>query len=697
MKALIKIILKSDLCASSGYSYSGMIDSDVSYDGDGFPYIPARRLKGCLRSSAELLKGTLISDKDINEIFGESKSGNSTSIRLSNAILENVNEIKGDLRIIKSKDNELKEYINEQKVLDLFTSIRAQTRLEQGIAKDNSLRYTRIVNQTNLLTGSDNVFLAEVEYDESYKEKLEAITKATKSMGLNRNRGLGSIKCELVDYSKLNDKPTCDVERDKEVIYYTLINTEKMMISGNNNDVSLSYIPGRNMLGALASAYLRTEGNSAESEEFKDLFLRGKVIFSDIFISQEGNRRVPVPRLIGKRKKTKELVNVLDKDLKNESGNQPKKLKTQYSCLNDGRISEPEEVAMEIVYHNRRKAAELDRLLYTQEVISENQEFTGFIECPKESCDLLVKLLEENSFYFGKSKTAQYGKCKITNIKTKDKEGSLTCSKGETVVVCFLSDGIFENENDYTVQFDEVKEIIANELGIKYEDDDTQSYVFSTIINGYQGIWNMPRPSIPAISRRSVFSYKLSEDATIDKRFIGKRNFDGYGEIIVLKMSDYKEIKIDNSSVDTSTNNHEVNESAKKIIAKVLLDEYKKELIKVALEESKNTAIKRLSASNIGRVSLMVAEALNSDGNKMEDYQRRVDSIKGDYKDYVNNFNEAMRIENLKKSIDPKLSALLEANKGYVDEGVLKDVEKNYLLEIIQNVLVQQKYAKKGE
>ena len=51
-KAKIKITLKSDLCAGSGYSYAGIIDSDICYSKNGIPYIPARRIKGCLREAA---------------------------------------------------------------------------------------------------------------------------------------------------------------------------------------------------------------------------------------------------------------------------------------------------------------------------------------------------------------------------------------------------------------------------------------------------------------------------------------------------------------------------------------------------------------------------------------------------------------------------------------------------------------------
>lgn len=46
----IKIELLSDMCVSDGGIYNSAIDTDICYDEYGFPYIPAKRLKGCLRN-----------------------------------------------------------------------------------------------------------------------------------------------------------------------------------------------------------------------------------------------------------------------------------------------------------------------------------------------------------------------------------------------------------------------------------------------------------------------------------------------------------------------------------------------------------------------------------------------------------------------------------------------------------------------
>ena len=51
MKLTIKLL--SDLCTYSGDTYNSVVDTDVVYDENGIPYIPAKRIKGCIREAAE--------------------------------------------------------------------------------------------------------------------------------------------------------------------------------------------------------------------------------------------------------------------------------------------------------------------------------------------------------------------------------------------------------------------------------------------------------------------------------------------------------------------------------------------------------------------------------------------------------------------------------------------------------------------
>ena len=52
----IVVELKSDLMTGSGSGFAGVVDSDIEYELYGLPFIPAKRLKGCLRECAEEIK-----------------------------------------------------------------------------------------------------------------------------------------------------------------------------------------------------------------------------------------------------------------------------------------------------------------------------------------------------------------------------------------------------------------------------------------------------------------------------------------------------------------------------------------------------------------------------------------------------------------------------------------------------------------
>ena len=68
----LKIVLRSDLCAGNGESVGNTVDTDVCMDEAGLPYIPARRLKGCLRQAARDLAemGYEDADRKMQSLFG---------------------------------------------------------------------------------------------------------------------------------------------------------------------------------------------------------------------------------------------------------------------------------------------------------------------------------------------------------------------------------------------------------------------------------------------------------------------------------------------------------------------------------------------------------------------------------------------------------------------------------------------------
>ena len=49
MNHKINVKLKSDALIGSGEGFGAIIDTDVVFDEVGIPYIPGRRIKGCLK------------------------------------------------------------------------------------------------------------------------------------------------------------------------------------------------------------------------------------------------------------------------------------------------------------------------------------------------------------------------------------------------------------------------------------------------------------------------------------------------------------------------------------------------------------------------------------------------------------------------------------------------------------------------
>lgn len=214
-KGIIQIELRSDLCVASGYSYDGVIDTDICYDAFGLPYIPAKRLKGCFRETAESILHSVLSEKDRDEIFGSWGASSVRGLMLGNAYIRQYEELKKEIRTIL-EDHETYD-VSPQRILEQFTHVQAQTAIGypddrekgqvvyDGSAKDNTLRFTRVVDQYSPLTQENMIFEADVVFEAELQEKIKQILTATKHIGLKRNRGFGSVKCRLTQVTDIRE------------------------------------------------------------------------------------------------------------------------------------------------------------------------------------------------------------------------------------------------------------------------------------------------------------------------------------------------------------------------------------------------------------------------------------------------------------------------------------------------------------
>ena len=668
----IHITLYSDFCSGNGYSYYGTIDSEAEHDDFGLPFIPARRLKGCLRECARLLRDSGLweeSTDPLNYLFGVSGDDSTKGIRIENAYISGYEQIEVGLKLLQ-ENKEIKKYISPDEVLDLFSDVKAQTRMENGVADDNSLRFTRIIHQFSPFNKENRLeFIAKVEYPDGQEDKLKQICKALRHIGMNRNRGLGCVKCEF----KAEDK-AADTKDDIEIVENVEINKElnqklnitiffenlgPLIISGDDKNTTLKYISGKSVLGALAGSYLSIDGNSADDEEFVRLFLSGDTIYSDFNISDGEHIFYPAPSFLNKMKKSKKYVNSLkysenqvhsSADYNPANGNQPKKLKGKYIYLEklnkSGALNildcEPKQ---RVIYHHRRGD---DALLYSQTALKEGQIFAGNIICGRRDYELILNLLRKTNFSFGKSKTAQYGKCLIISLNT-DIINDFNVKKDELIYVSLASRGIFQDKYGYTQEPKKVYKIIGEQLGLLNEkaDEDIQigetDYPFCSIqpamIYGYSGVWNLRKAPIAGIESGSTFVYKVEKDVCIKNYYVGERNLEGFGKVSIYKGDELPyELKVDNednkstkADNELSNVNDEVKEILKQSLYKVLYQNILEDmLVKMDKDDSKLI----MSPSTIGRVNLMVKETLPDSesvaNEKYIDFAKRIVSIKRD-------------------------------------------------------------------
>ena len=660
------ITLKSDLCAGSGYAYAGIIDSDVCYDAYGFPYIAARRLKGCLREAAELIG---LKSRETGELFGNPGEDAVKGIHIDNAYIENYGELRRDYEMLEEK---YRRYITPQSILAQFTTVKAQTRIEKnGVAKDGSLRYIRTVNHYSPSDRDKEMrFYARVTLPEGREEQwlqpMERIAKALRHIGMNRNRGLGSVSCRLLpcEGSSAAGAGPVNVEEDGDyILKYCVRNTAPLAMSAASDLKTEKYISGRSVLGFFAGAYLRLDGKSAEDEEFRDIFLRSKVKFGGLYPAgkpqgEKADIYYPAPSYINQLKKTKRYVNVSKKIPRTEeeadrlgveaacasgNGNQPKRLKGKFICLKEtGQgaakilVKEPD---TDIVYHHTKKSKKQrssdGNLLYTAEVLRAGQLFAGEIRGSGRYIRLLAELLEGSTLRFGKSKSAQYGTCVLADrpVILRAKGEKRTYKGGNRILAVLESDAIFTGPYGYTVRCDEVREQIKESLGVKEKactetDEEIYAEIETGLLSGYYSKWNLQRPAVPVVKAGSTFEFELEEELSVeeDALWTGENNGEGFGRLRIVdnNAGDYR-VELSEEEERTAA---EPPERAAELFRRIIVEEARERLLLQASQ-------KRLELANpaaLGRIMLMLSESVNAcpddPRGQYEDFSRRISSIK---------------------------------------------------------------------
>lgn len=621
------ITLKSDLCVAVGKGYAAVVDNDTAIDELGLPYIPARRLKGCLRETAE----QYMTDSDLDAIFGRTGDNRSGKLSISDAKIQNYDSLATEIKRNK---------LSHEDVTNLFCRIVSQTEIDDDTssAKAESLRFTRVVECLSPIEENQYlVFEADIACP-GYEKKgegtggrssLEVLVSRLHNIGYHRNRGLGAVKCELAQepenetendnsFTKSVDNLSDDVEYEFK---YTVRLEGDLMLPGNGADRGIDYIPGTSVLGALAGKYVTSNPDFSELE-FNSLFYSREVAFGNLYPSGEsGNIAYPSPAFLGTIKgaasdEDKGIKNIIGKST--DSGKQYKPLKKDFvdPDLNK-RTAE-----RKTVYHNALNGDSAVGL-YTQYCLCSGQYYSGVITAKGEQMKKIAKLMSSDKIKFGRSKTAQYSFCKIVKREICKKENNrIDLKAGTTAAVVLRSDVVLvDDEGRYYADFSVLQRAVNLAFGDICPDTvKTESIIRTHTVSGYNAKWNLKKPQFPAIRAGSCIVFEIKDDITAARvAIVGERQNEGYGVVELIPDAD----KLEHTKQDTLRESEQDKErTAGKLTAAVQREKNKEKLIDEAINHADRI---RLKPAQVGRISLMCRES-----NNLAEFTERINSIKTD-------------------------------------------------------------------
>lgn len=536
----MKITLLSDLCVSDGGVYNSSLDTDICYDEFGFPYIPAKRLKGCLRECALELNdwGKKI---PIEEIFG-GKDSKVSALRLGNAYLEGYDTMRAE--VLKYRNSLV---CHPQNVLNHFSYVRTQTSIDYdtGVADDTTLRTIRVANK-------GLVFIAEADLKDTYWDALSACCDIFKSMGIARTRGLGEIEV-ILDERNLEAQKDLPSEpahvpwvEGADCLTYTIRLEEPLICKSVNGGESrtVDYIEGSKILGLIAQK-MKDSGS-----DIVQLLEQGEIFCSNAYIEYDGKRMLEVPATFYsvKNDKTRYVDKIYETEKEHKEEQEKKRqlnqMKHCYITFDQFGGLIKCGVDIEDHYHHRRPDDKSvgraydddsgDSTFYQMSSITRGQVFQGYItgssQQIKEIYQLLFKIQKCNMGY---SRSAEYGKVhfRITEVSQKEKKVWNDCKnfmvKLEAPTIIYGPQAMYSTD---------AKELIAeiNAL-LEIEEDEVDKYINYTTVGGYNVTWNARKPVIETFDKGTVLHYQLKQPVKElpSVLLLGERVAEGFGEATI--------------------------------------------------------------------------------------------------------------------------------------------------------------------
>ncbi len=335
-----------------------------------------------------------------------------------------------------------------------------------------------------------------------------------------------------------------------------------------NSAVSLPFVPGSALRGALVGRYLAGDKRRdlAAEAEARKLFFDAQTRYLNAYpVDELGERTLPTPQA-WKKCKGAQGDSIYDLSVAPQPEalheQQPQPLKRPF-CRLAGEEVELYKIKRQVNIHTLRDPVAGRAVgkggqgavfryeavgkgeqgtVFRYEALAPGQTLAGAIPCPDaETADTLQELLQEDdTLLLGGSQSAGYGLTRLTEIhREKDWQEiphNFAMQSGR-LTLTLLSDAVLRDaQGQYTGFL--TPEILAEYLKVKLTLDRARTFVKTGVVGGFNRKWGLPLPQTPVARAGSVFTFEVGEHKIpaedlqrLLNNGIGERRAEGFGRV----------------------------------------------------------------------------------------------------------------------------------------------------------------------
>ncbi|MEG2137083.1 MAG: hypothetical protein RRY64_00350 [Oscillospiraceae bacterium] len=511
----LKMELLSDAILGSGYSIPGGEDIAVRKDKLGFPRMAGATLKGLLRESLEnYLVWTGGNADTLIALLGEegrSDTDESRKLRMTDLTLE-----------------------NPPKLPDDCYGLRSFTAMENGLAKEGSLRSAACLRRGLCLAGTLSCSSADASLAQAAVENL-------KWVGTLRNRGFGAVRCSL---EPLQSAKNLETVTPGNCLRYRLELCTPMCVTNlaqsyANGYETRGYLPGSAVRGMVLSALV-----AAEPMEFatrKSVLLSDAVRFTNALPLCGDQGGIPPPKGFYENKQGGDFESVL---LRGTVTPGNKRASLGNICRIEGDKLRCTSAQTGGDMRITRKNRDQDQGMYTARYLAAGQMLEGYIYCDNPDLAPLLGGTFHHEIWLGADRSCGCGLCRLVALEVISQPDYLQWSYAPTdeipaqLTMELLAPTAMRGENGNPVGLDE--KTLATALGVETVRVDACATSLVEV-GGFNRTWGCAVPALTMYDGGSTFLLTCTPPPTfaalrrLELSGLGLRRSEGCGQVLFLR------------------------------------------------------------------------------------------------------------------------------------------------------------------